>query len=217
MPSRKKRAPITAESEEESRRIRRETAQAAPDQKVRKRKSGEEKSQYVFKFDPEIRLADKGYDVSRNKLAVQKPVAAEVAGIINRKRSRAVGHNRNDVQRPCAPKNDARQHRKYRSEGEEPDVFRINAHLLDRSKSDKGENHRENSDRLHDAERGEIVGEALIRFGLSITSGGTGATLEKRRKTDGETSENTGDENGNAGTGATLPTLPSIMNIRIIP
>ena len=68
MAGRKKRAPIAAESEEEPSRISGKTTQPAPDQKIRKRKRGEEKSQRVFKFNPKIRIVKKSDKIARDKL-----------------------------------------------------------------------------------------------------------------------------------------------------
>ena len=67
------------------------------------------------------------------------------------------------------------------------------------AESDESEHHRENGHGLDDAEGCEIVREALVGFGLGIARGSAGAPLEQSRKTDGQTGEDAGEQDGDAG------------------
>ena len=78
--------------------------------------------------------------------------------------------------------------------------------LRDLAKRDQREHHREDGHGLDDAERREIVGEALVRLSLAVARRSAGASLEERGKADAETRED-----------PETFVLPSMRNIRIIP
>ena len=72
-------------------------------------------------------------------------------------------------------------------------------HLGDITERDEREHHREDGDRLDDAERGEVVGEALVGLRLRVARGRAGAALEERGEADREAGEDARDEAGQAG------------------
>ena len=118
-----------------------------------------------------------------------------------RKENVVVRSDKPHVWTPRAPKDDSGAHGKDCRERREPSPFRAQAHLLDEHDRDDREDHRENGDRLDDAERTEIVREALSSFALRVASGGGGTTLEERGKPDAKPGEDAEDNAGNSGTG----------------
>ena len=140
--------------------------------------------------------------LGRRELAVLKPASEERFEPMDWVGGGTIRHHRRHVRRPCAPKNEPRQYRKNRGKGEEGDPLRLEQHqLLNVHERDEREHHRENSDRLDDTQRGEIIREPLIGLGLSVTRGGAGATLEERRKPNSQPREDAGNQARNARTG----------------